>query len=136
MAGQHQCNARWHLDAPLDLEWRFKASCRLRQDLPWTPDVEPDWPEFSAMRDVCAGCPVLSECAEFGLSQPGGFYAGAWTPYKDGGPRASEESEESERAVRFRARKTLREVRDSATPVKVFNTPRSSKDARSVSLHR
>lgn len=131
MAAKHSSATRWHLDEPLDLDWRSKALCRRRQDLPWTPDVEPEWPAIMEMRALCSRCLVASACASFGLTQPGGFYAGVWTPWKDG---TSVAGEGDERGARFTARTSLRKVRDSATHDVPLNTPRSHHDARPVSL--
>jgi hypothetical protein len=133
MSGQQQINARWRLDAPLELDWRDAAVCKLRPDLPWTPDVEPDAVDLSQMRVLCSECPVRQRCADYGLSQPGGFYAGVWTPWQDGGPRGSA----SAKAARWSARMALRWVRDSATHVLV-STPeaRSRVSERPRSLSR
>lgn len=130
LSGQQQINSRWVLDSPLDLSWRGGALCRLRPDLPWTPDVEPDAVDLAAMRVLCWECPVRRECADFGLSQPGGFYAGVWTPWQDGGPRPSASS----KAVRWLARQTLRWVRDSATNVVSTPAIRSRREQRPRSL--
>lgn len=123
--------AGWFLAEPLDLGWRSLALCRERQDLPWTPDVLPDAVSLWEMRALCESCPVRGRCADYGLTQPGGFYAGVWTPWKDGSARV----EVQERSARFVARQSLRRMRDSAThgvPLS-FDTPRSA-DERPVSL--
>lgn len=119
MAGQLQASARWRLDEPLELDWRKRVACRNRLDLPWTPESRPDVVAIIEMRALCANCPVIRECAEYGLTQPGGFYAGVWQPWAKEGARRDEEGGQGNR---LSARNALRKVRDSATHV-VVNAP-------------
>jgi hypothetical protein len=37
------------------------------------------------MAAVCETCPVIVDCAVHGLTQPGGFYAGVWLPWRTTG---------------------------------------------------
>lgn len=119
MPGQMQANARWWLDEPLDLSWRDKAVCKSRQDLPWTGDSEPDSVSKVQMYALCDGCPVRGPCADFGLKQPGGWYAGVWVPWNDGSDSSRSETWRSERAL---SKNALRRVCDSATP-ELTSTP-------------
>src|SRR5436853_7661944 len=114
LVGQLQASARWVLERPLDLDWRRRSMCRNRLDLPWTPELKPDVVSLIEMRTLCHACPVIRECAEYGLTQPGGFYAGVWQPWaKEGASKDDEGSQGS----RLSARNALRQVRDSATHV-------------------
>jgi hypothetical protein len=46
------------------LAWQTLAACGARADLPWTADEVGTW-DAETMRAVCAGCPVLTDCASF-----------------------------------------------------------------------
>jgi hypothetical protein len=136
MAGQHQSHARWFLDEPLDLHWRQLALCNRRLDLPWVADEEPDRVSRVEMSTLCGSCPVIGRCAEFGLTQPGGFYAGVWTPWQEGGRRRfDDECTEVDgpdfklRGRRVSARNALRQVLDSATNGVPAETPRIERHA-------
>lgn len=134
MVGQSQVSARWVLSEPLDLDWRGRASCRDRMDLPWTPEEAPASVFLVQMRVLCEGCPVRRRCADYGLSQPGGFYGGVWVPWAKDGARPGDEGSQGSRLA---ARNALRWVRDSATHGGLpLNTPRSRRDERPLSVSR
>lgn len=61
-------------------KWMSDAACRRIPDLPWT--AEPGTAPVvlgDLMADVCAVCPVRSECAAFVADEDvtGGYWAGA-----------------------------------------------------------
>jgi WhiB family redox-sensing transcriptional regulator len=60
-------------------EWMRHGACTERPDLPWVGD-NPSALNQRRMRVVCAGCPVLAECAEFVIvgRVSHGMWAGTW----------------------------------------------------------
>jgi hypothetical protein len=82
-------------------EWMVAAECQWHPDLPWTDDLPPDMSSHQTMNTVCAACPVIVECSRHALdAAQGGFFAGVWLPWNDGGDK--------NRRVRFRARSALK----------------------------
>jgi hypothetical protein len=66
-----------------------RANCAGRHDLPWA-------------------CPVIVDCAVHGLTQPGGFYAGVWLPWRTTG-----KENDDTRMIRAAGRRALRRVNES-----------------------
>ena len=80
--------------------WMADAACRWHVDLPWTDDLMPDMELHQTMNMICASCPVILQCSRHALDEAqGGFFAGVWLPWNDGGAK--------NRRVRFRARSAL-----------------------------
>jgi hypothetical protein len=71
----------------LDRPWTQRAACLEHQHLPWTDDRQPPASAVARMREICAECPVLIECARYALTgnnghgADGGMYAGVWIPW-------------------------------------------------------
>jgi len=85
---------------PLPL-WMNGAACGWHSHLPWTGDFMPEGDTYAEMSRVCADCPVVIECSRHALDEAsGGFFAGVWLPWNDGGTK--------NRRVRGRARAALR----------------------------
>jgi hypothetical protein len=61
-------------------QWMREAACRRIPDLPWTADPGTAPVVLGdLMAEVCAACPVRSECAAFVTTEDvtGGYWAGA-----------------------------------------------------------
>ena len=59
--------------------WMTAALCTAVPGLPWTTDTDRTTPaQRSAMRRICAACPVLTDCAGYADSagMTGGWWAG------------------------------------------------------------
>jgi len=81
--------------------WMEDAECRRHPQLPWTDDLMPDMASHHFMSSICSACPVIVECSRHALDNAeGGFFAGVWLPWSDGGKK--------NRKVRFRARSALK----------------------------
>lgn len=81
--------------------WMADAECRRHPELPWTDDLIPDMDSHQSMYAICSSCPVIAECSRHALDNAqGGFFAGVWLPWNDGGKK--------NRKVRFRARSALK----------------------------
>lgn len=82
-----------------------RASCAGRHDLPWSADIRPTPIEVQLMAAVCETCPVIVDCAIHGLTQPGGFYAGVWLPWRTTG-----KENDDTRMIRAAGRRALRRL--------------------------
>lgn len=74
--------SNWFTDKT-NRRWALDARCAEHCELPWTRDGRPDLDQYQAMRAVCSQCPVIGQCAAYGLTTAGGFYAGVWIPWKN-----------------------------------------------------
>lgn len=96
------------------------AACRDEQwaKLPWTVEDRPREHEL-LMRDVCLGCRVRFDCAEYALDRnapaQGGFYAGMWIPWKHRKPERSGFDWLSARTVLRRLAKDLKQRQENPT---------------------
>jgi hypothetical protein len=88
-----------------DRPWVRDARCGKHQDLPWIADTAPSPVETLAMAAVCHGCPVILQCASYGLAAPGGFYAGVWIPWRQAGNEA-----DTAREIRRWGRRQLQRI--------------------------
>jgi hypothetical protein len=98
--------AEW-LEPDVD-PWVRKALCARRRDLPWTADIRPTFMEMQQMAAVCVDCPVMAQCAARGLTEPGGFYAGVWLPWRTSGAE-----NDDTRMIRAAGRRALRKMNES-----------------------
>jgi hypothetical protein len=57
------------------------------------------------MAAICNDCPVILQCAGYGLEAPGGFYAGVWIPWRQAGNEPS-----GTRELRMWGRRQLRRI--------------------------
>lgn len=65
--------------APPDSSWMSQGACADRGDLAWLADADTlPTRQRLVMAAVCAGCPVLTDCARYATEQEmtGGFWAG------------------------------------------------------------
>jgi hypothetical protein len=91
-----------------DRPWIADARCARWRDLPWTADSRPTFDEMRQMAAVCETCPVIVDCAVHGLTQPGGFYAGVWLPWRTSGAE-----NDDTRMIRAAGRRALRKMNES-----------------------
>jgi hypothetical protein len=91
-----------------DRPWIADARCARWRDLPWTADIRPSPMEVELMAAVCEDCPVIASCAVHGLTQPGGFYAGVWLPW-----RTTSKENDDIRSIRMAGRRALRRMNES-----------------------
>lgn len=74
----------------IDMTWMGDAACE--PDPAWTTttiagrygerEVDPNPTTLVRLAGICAGCPVIRECASYALDAnvSGGMYAGVWIP--------------------------------------------------------
>ena len=68
--------------------WQTLAACGARADLPWTADPGQVGPwDAETMRGICAGCPVLTDCAAYVAAAR---VCAGWWAGKDRDPDAHE----------------------------------------------
>jgi hypothetical protein len=88
-----------------DRPWVRSARCGGHKDLPWISDTAPTPVETLRMAAICNDCPVILQCAGYGLEAPGGFYAGVWIPWRQAGNEPS-----GTRELRMWGRRQLRRI--------------------------
>jgi hypothetical protein len=75
-----------------DTGWMADASCAVVPWLPWT-ETRPDRRDVFALREVCADCPVRTDCERFAVDAgvTAGWWAGrSFNLYAVGHPAAQE----------------------------------------------
>lgn len=97
--------SQWFTDDIFDRLWVADADCGAHQDLPWIADIRPSIDQMAEMASICSQCPVIAQCAAYGLTTAGGFYAGVWLPWR---PPSSESADL--RLIRARARRELTRI--------------------------
>lgn len=88
------------------MTWREQAACRGKPTGWWFPPAQmtvTDWADYQRAREICASCPVRSECLTYALgdqaTRTNGLWAGT-TPDE----RRGKKRREAERRARYRER--------------------------------